>query len=222
LYPLEQHWRCGGDHSSSKDTEMHDKRNAVSRRVFIAGTLGAAVLSRANAQTGILADSPPPLLTVRSQFVEMSPLREVPELTLERIDGKFVSLKAFREKAVLVNFWATWCPPCRRELPLLEGLRQSTANSALEIVAVSIDQDGRQAVVPFLKRLNIARLRPYLDPQGRIAKQARSDAPTPFVLWGMPISYMIDRKGRLAGYITGEVDWASDQARDFLNYYAHG
>ena len=74
----------------------------------------------------------------------------------------------------------------------------------------------------FLKRLNIAHLRPYLDPQGQIAKQARSDAPAPFVLWGMPISYIVDRKGRLAGYITGEVDWASDQARDFLNYYAHG
>ncbi len=199
---------------------MHDKRNAVSRRIFTAGMLGMAVCSRANAQIGMSTDRPPLLRTARSQFVELSPLREVPELTLERIDGKLVPLKTFREKAVLVNFWATWCPPCRRELPLLEELQQRNANNALEIVAISIDEAGRQAVAPFLKRLNITRIRPYLDPRGQIARQARSDAHTPFVLWGMPISYIIDRKGRLAGYITGEVDWASDQARDFLNYYA--
>ena len=68
----------------------------------------------------------------------------------------------------------------------------------------------------FLKRLGVSGLRPFLDPLGRIAKSIGSDAPTPFVLWGMPISYIIHREGRLSGYITGEVEWTSEQGRAFL------
>lgn len=101
-------------------------------------------------------------------------------------------------------------------------LPRTTAKQTLEIVAVSIDQAGRPAVEPFLKRVGVAAPRTFLDPLGRVAKPARSDVPTPFVLWGMPISYIIDREGRLAGYITGEVEWTSEQGRAFLDYYAHG
>jgi thiol-disulfide isomerase/thioredoxin len=165
---------------------------------------------------------PPVLRTMHSQFTELRPLNEVPALTLERIDHKMIALNAFRGRAVLVNFWATWCPPCRRELPLLDDLRRATAQQSLEIVAVSIDQAGRTAVEAFLKRGGVTGLRPFLDPLGRIAKQPGSDARTPFVLWGMPISYIIDREGRLAGYITGEVEWTSARGRAFLNYYANG
>jgi thiol-disulfide isomerase/thioredoxin len=167
-------------------------------------------------------NGPPLLRTARSQFIERRPLIEVPPLMLERIDGKMVPLNAFRGKAVLVNFWATWCPPCHRELPLLSDLRRTLPEQSLEIAAISIDQAGRPAVEAFLKRLGITGLQPFLDPLGRIAKPPVSDALTPFVLWGMPISYIIDRAGRLSGYITGEVEWTSEQGRAFLEYYAHG
>ena len=103
---------------------------------------------------------------------------------------------------------------CRREP---QGEQQS-----LEIVAISIDQTGRSAVEGFLQRLGVTGLRPFLDPLGRIAKSVGSDAPTPFVLRGIPISYIIDRAGRLSGYITGGVEWTSRQGRAFLEYYAHG
>ncbi len=149
-------------------------------------------------------------------------MSEVPALMLERVDGQVVALNALRGKAALVNFWATWCSPCRRELPLLDDLARTAALQALEIIAISIDQAGRSAVEPFLKRLKITHLRPFLDPLGQIASPAGSNASTPFVLWGMPISYIIDRQGRLAGYITGEVSWTSDQGRAFLDYYARG
>ena len=96
------------------------------------------------------------------------------------------------------------------------------SDQSLEIMAISIDQAGRPAVEGFLKRLGIVELRPFLDPLGRIAKPVGSHTLTPFVLSGMPISYIIDRAGRLSGYITGEVEWASQQGRAFLEYYAHG
>ncbi len=149
----------------------------------------------------------------------MRPAIAPPPLRIERIDGRFVDLSSFRGKAALINFWATWCPPCRRELPLLEKLQQIIGPKPLEIVAVSIDEGGRSVVEPFLKRLNITRLRPYLDPRGLIAKRVGQDASTPFILYGMPISYVIDRHGRIAGYITGEVDWTGDDGLTLLKYY---
>ena len=155
-------------------------------------------------------------------IIELRPLNEVPDLMLESIEGKQIALNTFRGKAVLVNFWATWCPPCRRELPLLDDLTRATPDQSLEIVAISIDHAGRPAVEGFLKRLGVAELRAFLDPLGRIAKPVGSHAPTPFVFWGMPISYIIDREGQLSGYITGEVEWTSQQGRAFLEYYAHG
>jgi thiol-disulfide isomerase/thioredoxin len=199
---------------------MKANASAWSRRAVLSGVINAAAVSATWGEAPMRPDRLPPLRTVSSQFVELRPLVFVPPLKLERIDGKTVSLDQFHGKAVLVNFWATWCAPCRRELPLLDDLLRTTGRGSFEIIAVSIDQAGRQAVIPFLRRLNVTLLHPFLDSSGRIAKPMGEDSPAPFTLWGMPISYMIDRQGRLAGYITGEVDWTSDSTRVFLNYYA--
>ena len=201
---------------------MSARAGMLSRRAFVSGLVGTAVTVANTMQAATRAGGPPLLRTPRSQFIELRPLIETPALRLERIDGKSVGLNEFRGKAVLMNFWATWCPPCRRELPILESLQEATAREPLKIVAVSIDQAERPAVEAFLKRLNITRLRPFLDPLGRIAKHVGAEAPTPFVLWGMPITYIIDPQGRVAGYITGEVEWMSDSARAFLHYCANG
>ncbi len=188
----------------------------LSRRIFLSCWLSAGLASPAGTQT---ADPPLPRTTA-SQFVEIRPLVEAPPLKLERIDGKVVALNEFRGKVVLMSFWATWCPPCRRELPMLERLGRIAGPGDLEIVAVSIDRAGKAAVAAFVKSVNITRLRPFLDPEGRIATRAGEDASSPFVLYGMPISYVIDRQGRVAGYITGEVDWTSAEAVALLKYYA--
>jgi thiol-disulfide isomerase/thioredoxin len=140
-------------------------------------------------------------------------------MQIERLDGKMVGLNSFRGKVVLLNFWATWCPPCLKELPLLDQLQQIVGPQQLEVVAVSIDQSGRAVVTGFMKRLRLERLRPYLDPKGQLAGPAGQDVSAPFTLYGMPISYVIDRQSRIAGYITGAADWTSPDGLALLRYY---
>ncbi len=188
----------------------------LSRRAFLSCCFGAGLASPARTQTA----EPPLLRTTASQFIEIRPLVESPPLKLERIDGKTIALNELRGKVVLMSFWATWCPPCRRELPLLDRLGRIVEPSDLEVAAVSIDRAGKPAVAAFLKRVGVTHLRPFLDPEGRIAKHAGEDASSPFVLYGMPISYVIDRRGRVAGYITGEIDWTSAEALALLKFYA--
>jgi thiol-disulfide isomerase/thioredoxin len=194
----------------------------LSRRIMVAGLVGAALTSSAKAQSASnSAPNPPTLRTPGSQFIELRPLVEAPPLKLDRIDGKVVALNELRGKVVLISFWATWCPPCRRELPMLERLTTMFGRRNLEIVAVSVDRKGEPAIAAFLKSVNVTRLRPFLDPEGRVAKHADEDASSssPFVLYGMPISYIIDRHGYVAGYITGEIDWTSEEALALCKFY---
>lgn len=102
---------------------------------------------------------------------------------------------------------------------MLERLGLIIGPSHLEVVAVSIDKAEKPAVAAFLKSVGVTRLQPFLDPEGRIAKHVNEDASSPFVLYGMPMSYVVDRRGRVVGYITGEVDWTSDEGLALLRYY---
>jgi thiol-disulfide isomerase/thioredoxin len=192
--------------------------DAALRRAFIALLIVAGMMRPFTARCE--PQTPPPLTSATSQFVELRPLAEAPPVKLERIDGKTLDLRSLRGKVVLLSFWATWCPPCRRELPTLERLARADAARDVEVVAVSVDQAGKPAVAAFLYRLGVKSLRPFLDPNGRIAGPPSGVEAAPFVLYGMPISYVIDRQGRVAGYITGEVDWMSDAGLALLRHYA--
>jgi peroxiredoxin len=161
----------------------------------------------------------PPLQTNSSQFVELRPRSDAPQLSLERLDGKSIRLDSFRGKVILMSFWATWCPPCRRELPSLERLRALVNPRKLEIVPVSVDTQGKGAVAGFLQRIGVNELPVYLDPRQKIASSADAKASAPFTLYGMPITYVIDKSGSVVGYITGEVDWTSAEALSFLTYF---
>lgn len=191
--------------------------NAVWLALFALAALaleGALSLSPAQAQADM-----PALQTNSSQFVELRPRSEAPQLSLERLDGKSMRLDAFRGKVILMAFWATWCPPCRRELPSLQRLRAQANPRKLEIVPISVDTQGRNAVAGFLQRMDVNELPIYLDNRQKIAARADAEANAPFTLYGMPITYVIDKNGSVVGYITGEVDWTSPEAMSFLTYF---
>jgi thiol-disulfide isomerase/thioredoxin len=124
--------------------------------------------------------------------------------------GDLLDLGRYRGKVVLLNFWATWCTPCVRELPALDRLQSILGRRDFEVVALSIDDGGIEVPASFAKRLELSNLNVYLDFTGTTAEV--------FPLYGLPISCLIDREGIMVGYIVGAVDWDSPEAVKFLTY----
>ena len=130
--------------------------------------------------------------------------RRLPELVFEDGKGKRVTLADFRGRTVLLNVWATWCPPCREEMPSLDRLQKALGGPAFEVVALSIDAGGAPVVKRFYDEIGIRSLAIYVDPGMRAAGQLA----TP----GVPTTLLIDREGRELGRHAGPAQWDSPQA----------
>ncbi len=130
-----------------------------------------------------------------------------PDFTFPGLDRKMVSLSDHRRKVVLVNIWATWCPPCIEEMPSMEKLYNELSGENFEILAVSIDALGIKAVAPFMKAYNLT-FPALIDREGTIQNLYKTT--------GVPESFIIDREGILIKKIIGPLDWASPEA---LSYF---
>jgi len=189
-----------------------------SRRAIVAGMMGAAASLALPARAG--AGGPPPFATVRYQFTEVRGARPVPAVSIPRLGGGTLDLTSLRGKVVLVNFWATWCPACRTELPILDRLA-GNGRADLAVVAITTDRD-RSVVAPFVRKLNLRHLTIGFDPGGLVARAGASDSvDTPFALYGMPISFLLGVTGKVEGYLTGEADWLSIEASRLFDYYVN-
>lgn len=138
-----------------------------------------------------------------SKRTGLHPLKEGDQahaFTLQSIDNKQVSLAEFRNKVVLVHFWATWCPPCIEEMPKLEQLYQAFKGKDFEIVAVSVDESGAESVVPFVRKNNIT-FPVLLDRGGPVGKQYGTTK--------YPETYVLDRQGKVRYKVIGGIDWTS-------------
>ncbi|HMA30401.1 MAG TPA: TlpA disulfide reductase family protein [Casimicrobiaceae bacterium] len=141
---------------------------------------------------------------------EKSP-RPVPNLSFIDDKGAQRTLAQFRGKLILLNVWATWCPPCRREMPTLERLQARLGGPDFEVVALSIDKGGRAAVDSFFDEINVQALKVYVDPTTAV----RND----LALTSFPTTLLIDREGREIGRYTGGADWDSPQVVATLRKY---
>jgi peroxiredoxin len=119
---------------------------------------------------------------------------------LTDLSGVRVSLAALSGKVVLLNFWATWCIPCRTEMPGMERVWQRYRDRGLAIVAVSVDEGGEKRIAKFVRRLNLS-YPILLDPQSEVADH--------YEVSGLPASYLIDGEGRLIGRLVGSREWDS-------------
>ncbi len=125
-----------------------------------------------------------------------------PEFRLPGLDSNLVSLSAYRGKVVMVHFWATWCPPCVEEMPVLEQLYRSLAGQDFEILAVSVDERGADAVAPFARRNNLT-FPVLLSPDRSAASQ--------YGTFKFPETYVLDREGIVRIKAIGPKDWMYPQ-----------
>jgi len=130
-----------------------------------------------------------------------------PDFTLSGLDGKMISLADYQGKVVLLNIWATWCPPCVEEMPSMERLYQAMKGTDFEILAVSIDASGAEAVRPFMKKHRLS-FTALADPRGAIRSLYQTT--------GVPESFIIDKNGMIVEKVIGPRDWASPGAVRFL------
>jgi len=139
-----------------------------------------------------------------ADFSYAFPPRGSPEIAFNH-GSKRVSLKDFRGKAILVNFWATWCAPCLKELPSLEALEARLGGRDFEVVAIAADPRGPEVARDFLDRLNITNLKLYTDPRLIFATSiGGTDV--------LPVSILYDARGNEIGRLIGEADWTSPEA----------
>ena len=144
------------------------------------------------------------------ESVKMSSIGEgIPALdfTFPGLDGKNTSLSDYKGKVVLVNIWATWCPPCVKEMPSMQKLYKEFNRKNFEILAVSIDAAGVDAVAPFMKKHKLS-FPALMDPKGTIKSMYR--------VTGIPESFIIDKQGILVGKIIGPRDWATQEIFGFF------
>ena len=136
-----------------------------------------------------------------------APLR-LPDLAFEDADGKPKKLSDFRGKTVLLNLWATWCVPCRKEMPALDGLQTKLGGKDFEVVAVNIDTRDPDKPKNFLKEANLTRLGYFSDQKAKVFQDLKNIGRA----LGMPTSVLIDGQGCEIATIAGPAEWASDDA----------
>lgn len=136
-------------------------------------------------------------------FVRQEPPGPLPEIAFRDGMGRPMTLAGFRGRIVLLNLWATWCVPCRKEMPTLDRLQAKMGGPDFEVVALSIDEKGMGAVAPFFQEIGVTALRPYVDETGR-------SAPALGVV-GIPTTILIDRNGNKLGSVVGAADWAAPE-----------
>ena len=132
---------------------------------------------------------------------------EAPNFHLRDLQGRTMSLSQFRGKVVLLNFWATWCGPCRIEMPAMERLSRTVSRKDFEILAVSTDPQGAAVTRPFQQDMGLTF--PILhDPDMRTGLTYGTRT--------LPLSFMVDRQGVVRKKIFGARDWDSPEARELI------
>ena len=126
---------------------------------------------------------------------------EAPAFSLTTIDGKRVGLEQFRGRLVVVNFWATFCAPCREEMPSMERLWQRLKGRGLVILAISVDRGSPQRVEEFVEQTGVS-FPVLLDPKGKVRRE--------YEIFALPTTYIVGRDGRFLGKVVGERVWDSD------------
>jgi peroxiredoxin len=131
-----------------------------------------------------------------------------PNFTLNDLSGKPTTLADMKGSVVLLNFWATWCPPCREEIPSMAALNRIMSGKPFRMLTVSVDEGGREAVIDYFNRSRTS-LPTLLDSKGKVGKK--------YGVSGVPETFVIDRNGVIIKKIIGPFNWSGPEALKLLN-----
>ena len=130
--------------------------------------------------------------------------KPLPDIAFQDGAGKPLKLSDWKGRVVLINLWATWCAPCRKEMPDLAALQKELGSDQFEVVAISVDRKGAEASSAFLKETGADNLKLYVEPTTRIVGDLQSA--------GLPATILVDRQGREIGRLLGPAHWAAPEA----------
>ncbi len=132
----------------------------------------------------------------------------LPDMTYRDGSGAERRLSEWRGRTVLFNLWATWCVPCRQEMPALDQLQAKLGGADFEVVAVNIDTRDAEKPRAWLKEVGIERLAYYADPAAKVFQDLKQAGKA----WGMPTTILVDAAGCEIGTLAGPAEWASEDA----------
>jgi thiol-disulfide isomerase/thioredoxin len=163
----------------------------------------------AEAPAATVKPSANPLATgAMTTFVFKPQPEALPDLQFVNGSGTKVSLANFRGKVVLLNVWATWCAPCREEMPGLDKLQTALGSDKFQVVALAVDKSGVEGAKKFLADIKAEKLEPYADPTAKEGTRLK--------VIGMPTTILIDREGREIGRLIGPAHWDSPEAERLI------
>jgi thiol-disulfide isomerase/thioredoxin len=141
-------------------------------------------------------------------FIMHKTPRPISVVKFEDAQSKRRTIADFRGKVVLLNVWATWCVPCRKEMPALDRLQAALMGASLELVALSIDRGGVAVVRTFFEKFGIQKLAIYIDSSAKAKHELN--------IVGLPTTLLIDRDGREIGRLIGPAEWDSREMIKFI------
>lgn len=130
--------------------------------------------------------------------------KPLPDIAFEDGAGAPKKLSGWKGRVALINLWATWCGPCRKEMPDLARLQKELGSDQFEVVAISVDRKGVEVSAAFLKETGADGLALYVEPSGAILNDLQA--------LGLPVTILADREGREIGRLLGAANWASPEA----------
>lgn len=180
--------------------------------LVLALLLYGLIVAPANAAAALSADEHAALDALRQGEMARAVLRETPAPRIEETffdaEGNPVTLADFAGKVVLLNFWATWCPPCRKEMPSIDHLAGEMSGDDLAIIALSTDRGETARIQRFYDEIGVENLAIYRDPRGQTMRTAG--------VIGLPVTLLLDRQGREVARVTGDAVWDSPAAKALI------
>jgi thiol-disulfide isomerase/thioredoxin len=168
----------------------------VSRRVALAGGTVAVAMFGRKSRANELGDL--------SNLKVVQPPKPAPMLTFQDANGNPRRLADYNGDGIVLNLWATWCAPCKQELPSLDALAGKLAGKRIRVLALSSDRGGATVVQAYYREHGIQNLHVLLDPEGQAVQAFKAP--------GIPTTYIIDRRGLERAYAEGSENWGTDVA----------